>query len=563
MSTESPDLKKEKIDSMISGFSKAGFNLDSKITEEELIKYLDSRSSTGKFEQALSFKLIQVFGLDKEDSISIEDFISGFLQFEEDIKNNYEDLKQKLIEEKEEYNKLIEEMKQNSEKCQDAKVFGEITDIDIRRKLKGIKEIIIEVVFNDKNKEFHFKLGEKTNTDIKFKKFEFKPTSRKDHFEFIMKGISNKNKIFEIGRKVFPLNDVQSSEEYLVQIEVPEIEDEQKIAAYINAKIILYWNDISYEQKKKTLEIKINKLNIAITKAEEYLEKLREIYSEKKMMQKKQSYIVEFNNSKEVLLSVEFNNQKDIPQNVIEQEEIRQEEIQAQENNEQNNIDVNNFVDNYNINQTDGTYNELNIDNYNTTDNNNNDIIIDATTDTNNNINYDEYQITNTTNTKVTEKIIGQSTNKEIITNSTLPTIYKQTIRQVIYDKDVKTLPVIYGGTKVTYENNNANIYTDNTTDNNANLYNIEGSNYLSQENTYEINEIKGTQVIKLPPETVNYTEYNQVQDYTNMNQAQSYNLENNVENYTNTNINQEIDYGLMQPLYGQSSYVEYKKTNY
>ena len=316
-------------------------------------------------------------------------------------------------------------------------------------------------------------------------------------------------------------------------------------------------------KKKKTLEIKINKLNIAITKAEEYLEKLREIYGAKKTMQKKQSYIVEYNNSKEVLLSVEFNNQKDIPQNVIEQEEIRQEEIQAQENNEQNNIDVNNFVDNYNINQTDGTYNELNIDNYNTTDNNNNDIIIDATTDTNNNINYDEYQITNTTNTKVTEEIIGQSTNKEIITNSTLPTIYKQTIRQVIYDKDVKTLPVIYGGTKVTYENNNANIYTDNTTDNNANLYNIEGSNYLSQENTYEINEIKGTQVIKLPPETVNYTEYNQVQDYTNMNQAQSYNLENNVENYTNTNINQEIDYGLMQPLYGQSSYVEYKKTNY
>ena len=193
MSTESPDLKKEKIDSMISGFSQAGFNLDSKITEEELIKYLDSRSSTGKFEQALSFKLIQVFGLDKEESITIEDFISGFLQFEEDIKNNYEDLKQKLIEEKEEYNKLIEEMKQNSEKCQDAKVFGEITDIDIRRKLKGIKEIIIEVVFNDKNKEFHFKLGEKTNTDIKFKKFEFKPTSRKDHFEFIMKGVDDRN----------------------------------------------------------------------------------------------------------------------------------------------------------------------------------------------------------------------------------------------------------------------------------------------------------------------------------------------------------------------------------
>ena len=251
MSKESSEQKKAKIDSLISGFSKAGFNLDSKINEEELIKYLDNRSSTGKFEQALSFKLIQVLSLDKESSISIEDFISGFLQFEEDIKNNYEDLKQKLNEEKEIYNKLIEEMKEKSEKCEDAKVFGEITDIDIKRKLKGIKEIIIEVLFNDKTKEFHFKLGDKNNTDIEFKKFGFKPTSRDDHFEFIMKGVTNNDKIFEIGRKVFPLNNVQSSEEYLVQIEVPEIDDEQKVAAYIHAKIILYWNDITYEQKKK------------------------------------------------------------------------------------------------------------------------------------------------------------------------------------------------------------------------------------------------------------------------------------------------------------------------
>ena len=166
-----------------------------------------------------------------------------------------------------------------------------------------------EVVFNDKNKEFHFKLGDNNKDDIEFKKFEFKPTSRKDHFEFIMKGITNKDKIFEIGRKVFPLNDVQSSEEYLVQIEVPEIEDEEKIAAYINAKIILYWNDISYEQRKKNMEIKINKLNVAITKAEEYLRKLKEIYGEntktknKKQVHKKKSYIVEFNNTKEVLLN--------------------------------------------------------------------------------------------------------------------------------------------------------------------------------------------------------------------------------------------------------------------
>jgi hypothetical protein len=573
MSKESSEQKKAKIDSLISGFSKAGFNLDSKINEEELIKYLDNRSSTGKFEQALSFKLIQVLSLDKESSISIEDFISGFLQFEEDIKNNYEDLKQKLNEEKEIYNKLIEEMKEKSEKCEDAKVFGEITDIDIKRKLKGIKEIIIEVLFNDKTKEFHFKLGDKNNTDIEFKKFEFKPTSRDDHFEFIMKGVTNKDKIFEIGRKVFPLNNVQSSEEYLVQIEVPEIDDEQKVAAYIHAKIILYWNDITYEQKKKIQEIKIKKLNIAITNAEEYLRKLREIYgdnlniSPKKKKQKMHSYIVEFNNTKEVLLKVEFNNQKEIPQNPIEHEEIKQEEInlgeinqeviQPQENNEQYAIDINNYDNTYNTETTEGVYNEINIDNYNNYVDNN---ITDTNIDMNNNINYEEYQTTKTTTkTDVTEEqLIKQSISKAISTQSTLPTIYKQKVNEVIYDKNIKTLPLIYGGTKVTYSNNNDDIYTNINTNNNTDYYNYEDTNTLSQENTYEI---KGTQVVKLPPETESYTEYNQVQDYTSINPVQSYNIENNFETYAN--INQENNYGSVQPLYSENNFEEYKRTSY
>ena len=573
MSKESSEQKKAKIDSLISGFSKAGFNLDSKINEEELIKYLDNRSSTGKFEQALSFKLIQVLSLDKESSISIEDFISGFLQFEEDIKNNYEDLKQKLNEEKEIYNKLIEEMKEKSEKCEDAKVFGEITDIDIKRKLKGIKEIIIEVLFNDKTKEFHFKLGDKNNTDIEFKKFEFKPTSRDDHFEFIMKGVTNKDKIFEIGRKVFPLNNVQSSEEYLVQIEVPEINDEQKIAAYIHAKIILYWNDITYEQKKKIQEIKIKKLNIAITNAEEYLRKLREIYgdnlniSPKKKKQKMHSYIVEFNNTKEVLLKVEFNNQKEIPQNPIEHEEIKQEEInlgeinqeviQPQENNEQYAIDINNYDNTYNTETTEGVYNEINIDNYNNYVDNN---ITDTNIDMNNNINYEEYQTTKTTTkTDITEEqLISQSISKEISTQSTLPTIYKQKVNEVIYDKNIKTLPLIYGETKVTYSNNNDDIYTNINTNNNTDYYNYEDTNTLSQENTYEI---KGTQVVKLPPETESYTEYNQVQEYTSINPVQSYNIENNFETYAN--INQENNYGSVQPLYSENNFEEYKRTSY
>ena len=83
------------------------------------------------------------------------------------------------------------------------------------------------------------------------KTFEFKPTSRKDHFEFVMKGINDRNQIFDIGSKVFPLTEVNSHEEYLVQIVVPEIENEEQIAAYIKAKIVVYWSDYKmYEMQR-------------------------------------------------------------------------------------------------------------------------------------------------------------------------------------------------------------------------------------------------------------------------------------------------------------------------
>ena len=310
--------KKEKIDSLIFGFSKPSLN--TKITKIELTKYLDTYSSSGKFEQTLSDKLFQVLNLDETSSISIENFVSGFIQFEEDIKSNLTKLKQKLEEKKEEYEKLISTIKLSEETCANSKVYGQITDIDIKRKLKGIKEIILKVIFNDKSEEFHFTLGEDENIEQNEPKiFEFKPTSRNDHFEFIMEGLNNKNKIFDIGSKVFSLTEVKNSEEYLVQIIIPEIDDEKKVAAYINAKIILTWNDKNYEKKKERLEKKIKKVKIALYKAVDYLRKLRDVYEKleiKKM--EKNDLDVYFNNTKKEIkrstFTVEFNNEKEIVQ---------------------------------------------------------------------------------------------------------------------------------------------------------------------------------------------------------------------------------------------------------
>jgi hypothetical protein len=114
-------------------------------------------------------------------------------------------------------------------------------------------------------------------------KFEFKPTSRRDHFEFIMKKIDDQNQESDIGSKVFPLDEITSQEEYIVQITIPEIEDEDQAAAYINCKIELFWSDYEfYEEKKKKSEQKLKKLNEALSKTSLYLQKIREVYGDLK-----------------------------------------------------------------------------------------------------------------------------------------------------------------------------------------------------------------------------------------------------------------------------------------
>ena len=327
--SEANELKRAKMDSLFNAFSNFGYKPNDKITQNELIRFLNSRSSTGSFDPILSEKLFQILNLSPMSTISVSDFVNEYLQFEEEIKRNAELFNKNLNQEQENYSNLLEEFhkykteKLNSEgMSENAKIFGEITDIDIKKKLEGIKEIIITIIYNKESKEIHFKIGDIHSSKLKHQSFKFKPTSRKDHFEFIMKGVNDKNRIFDIGSKVFPLNDVNSHEEYFIHIVVPEIDNEQEVAAYIHAKIVLYWNDYKYyEEQIRKGEIKLKKLALAANKATDYLKKVREIFG--KLTRKKIPLIVDFNNEiKRKVHKVRvthFNNQLNNNNNMIEQ----------------------------------------------------------------------------------------------------------------------------------------------------------------------------------------------------------------------------------------------------
>ena len=625
--SESLEIQKAKIDSLVAGFTNSGYKSGSRIGQTELVQFLNRRSSTGRFDPIISDKLFQVMNLESTSTLSVEEFINGFLQFEEELRKNAESFSIKLAKEEEIFTQIDDEFRRyreehlNEEGLSDtAKISGEITEIDIKRKLEGIKEIIIKVVFNEKSEELHFKIGDINSSEMEHKTFEFKPTSRKDHFEFIMKGINERNQIFDIGSKVFPLTDINSNEQYLVQIVVPEIENEEVIAAFIKAKLNFYWNDVKYyEKQRRKAESKLKKLTIAKNKAIEYLKKLREIYGDltkkkpdlivdfnnEKLMQRKGAKLnVNFNNIKEAEAPggnyvVEFNNQKEVlVKQTTEVKETHVEEKKEEvveppaevEVHEKEEIttppeDLNNLLANAQTTEPvniESTGNEFNYDEYQT----NGYEQIDQ--------NYTGLQSTEVVNeteirNSIQEAVIRQSLNKPLYQENTLPVIRQEKVNKVIYETNATYLPVIYGGKKVTYLSENESKNFDFSTLQNATE--IQGDEYTNINQEFQTGEVKYNEPIQI--EGVNYSEgfqtggvnYNETyettgQDYTNFGQnnftttettGDYNNLFGNTETTTTTTTTtqtfmgntQNVDYGQINPIEQGIGFGEYQKTNY
>ena len=314
--SESKDIQNAKFSSLLHSFEDFGYKSSTRIGPKEFRIFLNKRSSSGNFDNLLCDKLFEILNINDMSPISIEEFVEGFLIFEEEVARNAESFRIKFLKEQEIYNKILKQCEiyrrenLNDEGfCKNAKISGEITDINIKKKLEGLKEIIIIVIFNKQKEELRFKIGGEANYK---KSFEFRPTSRKDHFEFVMKGLNEKNVEFDIGSKIFPLGDIESQEEYFVQIVVPEIDNPDQVAAFINASIILYMSDYKYyEAMLRKQEKRMKKYKAAMNKAAEYLRYVREIYGD--LTQIKPDLIVDFNNEKLMQrkgakLNVNFNN---------------------------------------------------------------------------------------------------------------------------------------------------------------------------------------------------------------------------------------------------------------
>ena len=280
-----------KIDILMNAFEELGWDNQKDLTQNEIIHFLNNRTPQGEFDQTLAQKLFQILDVDDQNRITVEEFIKGYLQFEADLKKNNDEFNKRFIQEQKNYNNLEEQCRlYKSEKlspegfCENAKITVEITDVDIQKEIEGISSVIIKVIYNDKIEKKQLAINSKNNNLIVNEKFEFKPTSRKDRFEFIMITVNEDNVESIIGSKRFPLDQITSQEEYLVQITIPEMEGEEEIsAAVINCKIVLFWSDYEFfEEKKKKSEAKLKKIKEASNKVSYYLQKIKEIYGDLK-----------------------------------------------------------------------------------------------------------------------------------------------------------------------------------------------------------------------------------------------------------------------------------------
>lgn len=281
------EIKHQKTTMLSKAFSDLAWSNDKEIGQNEIIYFLNKKTKDGKFDNTLLNKLFQYIGIEEDTKITVGEFINLYIQFEEELNQNISELKKKTIDEQNLYNSYQEQCyKYKNEKLnsdgfsETAKLSMEITDIEIKKPLKNIKEIILYLMYNSDKKELKFNYSPNI-TNFNEQNFEFKSTSKKDNFDLVLQGIEDNesNTIINIGKKNFPLEEITSQEEYSVQITIPEINKKDQIAALINCKITLHWSDYQFfEDKKKNCEIKLRKLNEASLKVNKYLLLIRQVF---------------------------------------------------------------------------------------------------------------------------------------------------------------------------------------------------------------------------------------------------------------------------------------------
>ena len=268
-----------------------GYNKANKISQNELLLFLDLRSSNPKFDSYLSEKLLNTLNINERTQISIEYFISKFIEFDEEIRKDSKKIKSEYMTLKESYNYILQQCeKYKTEKLneegfsQEGKLTGEVIDINLKAKLEGIQEIILKIEYSgqefttNQNLSF-FNINESNNIN---KSFEFKAHTKKDNLIFILQGKDESGMISDLFNKEYSLLGLSTQDEILLKVELNENGQSESIIAELNVKLAMHWSYFKYyDTKRKMEEPKLNQIKKDLKEARDYLRKIDKIYGHK------------------------------------------------------------------------------------------------------------------------------------------------------------------------------------------------------------------------------------------------------------------------------------------
>ena len=367
------EMPKEEI--LLNELSEYGYTEETLISQSELSLFLDRESPKNKFDISLLEKLYSILNLTEYDTVTVSQFVSGFLKMDEEIRKSRDELNEEYSNKKKNFENILDMCKRyQSEKLneegfsENARLSGDIIESTYNVDLDGIEEIILSIIYGDEKQEIKQNVKQNEEEDKENNKhFELKALSGKEHLEFKLMTRNYLNYVAEIGSKTYSLEGIQNQEPFFIKVEIPFDDDfandkEGNLAAIVKAKIALRWSDYEYyEQQQKNEEPKLKKLLSDLEQAEESIKKLDYIFSAEKKNEKNEAennvrksseflnrkilefpdnnFIVDFNNERidTVIrkgIKVDFNNEKEVE---VSMENQNEEENKEEEKNEEEN----------------------------------------------------------------------------------------------------------------------------------------------------------------------------------------------------------------------------------